>query len=666
MKHKTEWVSDVLIVDNDEERLGSLEKAFQSLSIPAIHTSNDYLQVDPKNKHSLIVVGDSFPQATVNEIIDHLSSKGLPKTIPLVLSTQSTDPSYIRSMMSAGIASIIGNTSNLDHIRKALDFCRRSEPSSKLKTLLDRLTFFSELNDEEKEQLLSVTVLRKFQAGEEIFAKGDPADVFYVLIKGKVMAILRRDDHHMNEIQISVGTPFGEMAILDKSPRSAWCIAADDSLVLEIGSHIFEDSNFLIRHKLFARLAIILAQRIRNMNKSLVKNQESEKSKTPEPKSKAPPPKAKKAEKPKSPPPEKPAPKKGEKKTPKAEEKKEGQEEEEEEESAEGKVNPFLSPTGEAENYSKTTDSQEKYDILIKKILLRTDFIAKKIPQAIIDLIRNRMAGYWTGGKLAKINPHYQWDQKKLYTPGTTNLKRALHLIAVNSYGINAMKEAYLDLELTQKVIGMEDIGCAGTYLSTDQAIDRFVKGECLKNAIQLDMDIPIDREWYRQEVIEFLTHTDKDVRDETLFLVFDRKDGKNTKKIRERFPLNQIVTVVHGTSFNPAEPSSIFTKPEEELEAQGVLLPKDQYDGTGFYQGQTVFLADLSSFYADSGGLSRYGYTFGTIAAFAQVGPNYSGVVWGSKGGAEGAVKAARAMFGVSGSSNPADLAAAVSWADG
>ncbi|MFT5318296.1 MAG: CRP-like cAMP-binding protein, partial [Chlamydiales bacterium] len=355
MKSKTEWISDVLIIENDEKRRNNLERAFQTFEIPSIQTSSDYLQIDPKNKHSLIIVGDNFPKTTVNEIIDHLSSKGLPKTTPLILSTTSTDPAYIRSMISAGITSIIGNTSNIDLIKKALDFCRRSDPFSKLKTLLDKLTFFSELDDVEKEQLLSVTVLRKFQAGEEIFAKGDAADVFYVLIKGKVMAILRRDDHHMNEIQINVGTPFGEMAILDKSPRSAWCIAADDSLVLEIGSHIFEDSNFLIRHKLFARLAIILAQRIRNMNNSLSKNQESNKSK-------AHPLQEKKPEKQKAPPPPPTPPKKVEKKAPQVQEKKgEEKEEGEEEETSEGKANPFLSPTGIAQNYSKTINTQEKY-----------------------------------------------------------------------------------------------------------------------------------------------------------------------------------------------------------------------------------------------------------------------------------------------------------------
>ena len=49
-----------------------------------------------------------------------------------------------------------------------------------------------------------------------------------------------------------------------------------------------------------------------------------------------------------------------------------------------------------------------------------------------------------------------------------------------------------------------------------------------------------------------------------------------------------------------------------------------------------------------------------------AKVGPFYGGLVWGSQGGSEGALRAARARYGLQGANSKADLASAVSWADG
>lgn len=665
MEHNTSWVSRVLILENDETRLKQLEDVCKNLSIPSIQTGKNFEDVGSSlstENCSLVIISDNF-STSLEQVIQHIKSQGLEANTPLILSTQNKDPSYIRKAMGLGIGSIITNAANQTLVTKAFNFCRRREESGKLKKILDKLSFFSELDEKERSSLLSATALRKFQAGEEIFAKGDSAEEFYVLIKGQVKALLWRDHKHMNEIDISEGSPFGEMAILDQMPRSAWCIASSDCLVLEIGRHIFDDKSLLIRHKICASLAVIFARRIRNMNNSLVKTCSNQPQEEKEEKKPLPPPPKKEVVEEKAPEKKEPiaAQKKEEPKAPKVEEEKE----EEEQQDDQKPVNPYIEPTGVAENYHPKVDTQEAYDVLLKKIQLRTDFIAAKIPQAIADLVRNRMVGYWTGGKLAKINPHVHWNLKKMFTPGSTHTKRAFHVVAVYGKGLVAMKDAYLDLTFSHRVIGMEEIGCAGTFLGNTGMIDRFIEEQCLKNAIKLDLEIPIDRLWKRQEVIEFLTHTHTDVRDDTLFVVFDDKDGKNTKKIRDRFPMNQIVTIVKGTGFDPQDLPSIFSQPEEELEKEGVLLPKNQYEGKGFYQGQTVFLADLSPFYKDTS-MNKSGHIFGTIAIFAQVGPNYSGVIWGSKGGAEGAVKAARAMFGVKGSSNPADLAAAVSWADG
>jgi hypothetical protein len=275
------------------------------------------------------------------------------------------------------------------------------------------------------------------------------------------------------------------------------------------------------------------------------------------------------------------------------------------------------------------------------------------------------MYGYWTGSKLAKMNPHQIWNPKS-FTPGSPRLLRALHMVVVSSEGDQAYRDCYLGLPICHRVVGVSHVGCSGTFLSNDDAIERYLNDQSLASAIKLDFEIPIDRAIRDTTVIEFLTHTSADVREESLFLVFDDEDGKNTHLVRERFPEHQIITVVKGVGFNIDDLPTMFSQPEALLTSRRILVAKDRFEGRGFYSGQTVFLPDFSEFFEQMDAMKDSAYIFAMLAIMARVGPDYSGSIWGSQGGAEGAIRSARAMFGLKGAVSPQDLASAVSWADG
>ncbi|MDF2576757.1 MAG: hypothetical protein K0S74_241 [Chlamydiales bacterium] len=327
-------------------------------------------------------------------------------------------------------------------------------------------------------------------------------------------------------------------------------------------------------------------------------------------------------------------------------------------------LNPMSSVTGRAETYNTEVKTPDDYEAIQRKINSRLEFFAAKIPSVISDMIVNKLFGYLTGGKLAKVNPYKIWDPK-LFSEGSTRLLRALHMVVVSSIGNEAYKEAFHELPLTHRVVGFPQLGCVGTFLGSEEDIDRYLIGHDLKTAIQLDMEIPIDRLWGGKDCIEFLTHTIKDVRPETLFLVFDDYEGCNTKLIRKKFPDHQIITIVYGTGFNKEDIATIFTQPEQELTDFGFLKQRKDYTETGFYSGQTFFLPDFSLLYTSVDKCGDIGHLFGMITILAKLGPDYSGITWGSKGGAEGAVKAARAMYGIKGAQSASDIAAAINWAD-
>jgi CRP-like cAMP-binding protein len=707
---------NVLIVEPDTDSRVRIESVFKEVGLNDVQSESDFKKAGQRladEEFHIVVISDYFAGTTAPKIITFLKLHCPDREIPFILKTKSEDSEFVRSLIIAGASVLMDPLAEIEDAKKALESCLRSVKLPNLKALIRESEFFSEFSEEECEAMYAVSAPRRFEAGEEIITKGDPADNFFVLLQGKVMVIIFRQDHTIIDIPVGAGSPFGEMAILDNCTRSAWCVAANDCIVLEVGKHIFSDTSYVLRQKVFAKLAIIMADRIRKMNqlidekvregleqiagnldevhvqrhvevpkagspeeKELEKTEKIEVDKEPEVARKRDPKEEPIPQKPKEPEvaggsltEEEQAAAKVERQKRRADERRKlfdrGGEREQRQRDLKLDINPYIVPVGIADSYLEDFRSQEEYDVLLRKVNLRTDFIVNKIPNALSDMVCNKFFGYWTGSKLASINPHDIWSTD-LFTPGSPQLKKALHLVVVASEGDAAYKEAYLSLPLSHRIVGLTDVGCSGTFLGNYEAIKRYLNDQCLKSVIKLDMEIPIDRIWKEKDVIEFLTHTTEDVRQETLFLVFDDQQGKHTKLVRDKFPRHQIVTVVKDIGFNFEAPSSMFTETEKRLVGEGLIVDKKKYKGLGFYQGQTVFLADFSTFFSMVDSMKASGYIFATIGALARMGPDYSGVVWGSKGGADGAVKAARAMFGVKGAQDPTDIAAAVNWADG
>ena len=81
---------------------------------------------------------------------------------------------------------------------------------------------------------------RIFQAGEMIFSEFEPGDTFYLIQSGRVQLIKLIGDFEKTLDILLPSEMFGEMAILENSPRSATAIALDTVKVLEFNSQNFE------------------------------------------------------------------------------------------------------------------------------------------------------------------------------------------------------------------------------------------------------------------------------------------------------------------------------------------------------------------------------------------------------------------------------------------
>jgi CRP/FNR family transcriptional regulator, cyclic AMP receptor protein len=105
---------------------------------------------------------------------------------------------------------------------------------------------------------------RNFARGDTIFREGDLADEFFVVVRGEVEI---RSGNRRLETLGPKGI-FGEMALIDDSPRSATVVALTDVTVAPIKEMQFL---FLVKHMPTFALKVmrVLAQRLRRQNKAV-------------------------------------------------------------------------------------------------------------------------------------------------------------------------------------------------------------------------------------------------------------------------------------------------------------------------------------------------------------------------------------------------------------
>lgn len=104
--------------------------------------------------------------------------------------------------------------------------------------------------------------------GEAIFYKGTVGSQMYVILAGKVAVY----DGHQCIAMLTTGDMFGEMALVDKEPRSGTVIAAEDSHIFVLSEVTFYKlltKNVAI--KILLNIIRTVSYRLREANKKLAR-----------------------------------------------------------------------------------------------------------------------------------------------------------------------------------------------------------------------------------------------------------------------------------------------------------------------------------------------------------------------------------------------------------
>ncbi|MCB9621372.1 MAG: cyclic nucleotide-binding domain-containing protein, partial [Sandaracinus sp.] len=134
--------------------------------------------------------------------------------------------------------------------------------------ILHKMPLFRFVTFQELVRILNITTVRPFKKDQIVVDEGDEGDELFVVLTGKVKV----HSGGTSITELGPGQHFGEMALVDKAPRSASVTAVEDSKLLAIKRRDFFDmirKDHDVAVKLLWSFLGVLAQRLRSTSREL-------------------------------------------------------------------------------------------------------------------------------------------------------------------------------------------------------------------------------------------------------------------------------------------------------------------------------------------------------------------------------------------------------------
>jgi diguanylate cyclase (GGDEF)-like protein len=135
-------------------------------------------------------------------------------------------------------------------------------------SFLRSIEILSPLEEGELEALDHLFHLVAIEPGAPLFTQNDPGDALFIVEKGRVASsVAGKDGNQIEVAEFGSGDFFGEMAIFDRSPRSATCTAKEPSELLCLSEDdflAFEETYPGAAIKVMRRMLRTTAERLEN------------------------------------------------------------------------------------------------------------------------------------------------------------------------------------------------------------------------------------------------------------------------------------------------------------------------------------------------------------------------------------------------------------------
>jgi len=111
---------------------------------------------------------------------------------------------------------------------------KRSSPELDRIQFLKTVPFFDRLSNRQLKRVSDITFERIYEADELIFEEGQPVAALFLILDGKIAIEICRESSTTRLAVLESGAFFGEMALLDDTPRSANARALEPTQTLAL------------------------------------------------------------------------------------------------------------------------------------------------------------------------------------------------------------------------------------------------------------------------------------------------------------------------------------------------------------------------------------------------------------------------------------------------
>lgn len=260
----------VMVVDMHPDNRALLKGALRGLeqvgSVVESSSVGNIMDVVAANPVDVMIIDAEWENEDVFQVVRRVKSDPRGTKLNFVLMSAALDVESRRKGMEVGISGYLPKPFDIGRLDAALRDAQGKVTTNHKDTLnkVRRIPFFSDFTDAELVRLLKICHTRKFAAGETVFHQGDYGDRLYLLLAGEVEIIKHRDGGSTERLTVhKAGEVFGEMAIVDSSPRSADARMLTDGMLIELNAEIINDINDILALKMFRKMAMLVTQKLR-------------------------------------------------------------------------------------------------------------------------------------------------------------------------------------------------------------------------------------------------------------------------------------------------------------------------------------------------------------------------------------------------------------------
>ena len=152
---------------------------------------------------------------------------------------------------------------------QTLDRWKRSTPELDRIEFLKTVPFFDQLSNRQLKGVSDIMFERTYDTDEWIFEEGQPGAAMFLILDGKIAIEICRETSTTRLAVLESGAFFGEMALLDDTPRSANARALERTRTLALYRN--DLTGLRRRHartacQIYRSLATMIADRLRATN----------------------------------------------------------------------------------------------------------------------------------------------------------------------------------------------------------------------------------------------------------------------------------------------------------------------------------------------------------------------------------------------------------------